>query len=111
MKSLNQWQPDEYDSKLAFVSGYGKNLISWLQPQKGEYILDLGCGTGDLTHEISLTGAEVIGMDASTDMIRRARRNSLNLSLWKETVISLRQIDCMMPSSPMQPCTGCEARD
>ncbi|MEK4366841.1 class I SAM-dependent methyltransferase [Paenibacillus sp. FSL R5-0473] len=74
MKSLNQWQPDEYDNKLAFVSGYGKNLISWLQPQKGEYILDLGCGTGDLTHEISLAEAEVIGMDASTDMIRRARK-------------------------------------
>lgn len=46
MKSLNKWQADEYDNKLAFVSGYGKNLISWLQPQKGEYILDLGCGTG-----------------------------------------------------------------
>lgn len=73
MKSLNQWQADEYDNKLAFVSGYGKNLISWLQPRKGEYILDLGCGTGDLTYEISLAEAEVIGMDASPDMIRRAR--------------------------------------
>lgn len=35
MKSLNQWRADEYDNQLAFVSGYGKNLISWLQPQKG----------------------------------------------------------------------------
>lgn len=73
MKSLNQWQADEYDNKLAFVSGYGKSLISWLQPQNGEYILDLGCGTGDLTYEISLSQAEVVGMDASPDMIRRAR--------------------------------------
>ncbi|WP_235599581.1 class I SAM-dependent methyltransferase [Paenibacillus amylolyticus] len=73
MKSLNQWRADEYDNQLAFVSGYGKNLISWLQPQKGEYILDLGCGTGDLTYEISLAEAEVVGMDASPDMIRRAR--------------------------------------
>lgn len=111
MKSINQWQADDYDNKLAFVSEYGKNLISWLQPQKGEYILDLGCGTGDLTYEISLAEAEVVGMDASLDMIRRARRNSLELSSWEETVISLRRIDSMMPSSPMQPCTGCEVRD
>ncbi|WP_145049883.1 MULTISPECIES: class I SAM-dependent methyltransferase [Paenibacillus] len=73
MQSLNQWKADEYDNKLAFVSGYGKNLISWLQPKKGEYILDLGCGTGDLTHEISLYEVEIVGIDASSDMIRRAR--------------------------------------
>ncbi|MCM3175197.1 class I SAM-dependent methyltransferase [Paenibacillus sp. MER 99-2] len=73
MQSLNQWKADEYDNKLAFVSGYGKNLISWLQPKKGEYILDLGCGTGDLTHEISLCEVEIVGIDASSDMIRRAR--------------------------------------
>ncbi|MEO2206365.1 class I SAM-dependent methyltransferase [Paenibacillus pabuli] len=74
MKSINQWRADEYDHKLAFVSGYGKSLISWLQPQKGERILDLGCGTGDLTHEIAKSQAEVVGMDASPNMIQRARK-------------------------------------
>ncbi|WP_440112090.1 class I SAM-dependent methyltransferase [Paenibacillus sp. QZ-Y1] len=75
MTSINQWQAEDYDNKLAFVSGYGKSLISWLQPSKGERILDLGCGTGDLTHEISISQAEVevVGMDASPDMIQRAR--------------------------------------
>ena len=75
MQSINQWQADEYDNKLAFVSGYGKSLISWLQPQKGEYILDLGCGTGDLTYEIAVSQAEVVGMDSSPDMIRRDRKS------------------------------------
>ncbi|WP_308737468.1 class I SAM-dependent methyltransferase [Paenibacillus sp. PCH8] len=79
MQSINRWQADEYDNKLAFVSGYGKNLISWLQPRQGEYILDLGCGTGDLTYEISLSQAEVVGMDASPDMIRRAREKFTKL--------------------------------
>nr|WP_145405284.1 class I SAM-dependent methyltransferase [Paenibacillus xylanexedens] len=74
MKSINQWQAEDYDNQLAFVSEYGKSLISWLRPQAGEYILDLGCGTGDLTHEISLLGAEVTGMDASSDMIARAKQ-------------------------------------
>lgn len=79
MQSINQWQADEYDNKLAFVSGYGKSSISWLQPQKGEYILDLGCGTGDLTYEITAAQAEVVGMDASPDMIRRAREKFPNI--------------------------------
>lgn len=73
MQSINQWKAADYDDKLAFVSEYGKTLISWLQPQKGERILDLGCGTGDLTFEISQSGAEVVGLDASSDMIHRAK--------------------------------------
>lgn len=73
MNSKNQWQPGSYDQKLDFVSSYGKDLIAWLQPAKDEVILDLGCGTGDLTHEIFTAGARVGGLDASGDMIRRAQ--------------------------------------
>lgn len=72
MKSINQWQPDDYDRQLGFVSEYGKDVLALLKPQRHETILDLGCGTGDLTHDISRSGARVIGMDASADMVRRA---------------------------------------
>ena len=83
MKSINQWQAEEYDNQLAFVSEYGKDLISWLRPTEGESILDLGCGTGDLTHEISRSGAEVSGMDASPDMLQQARRKFPELKFWE----------------------------
>ncbi|MDR9857254.1 methyltransferase domain-containing protein [Paenibacillus sp. VCA1] len=73
MESMNQWKPLDYDRKLGFVSEYGKDLLSLLNPQKHETILDLGCGTGDLTSEIAASGAEVIGLDASSAMIERAR--------------------------------------
>ncbi|MWV46757.1 methyltransferase domain-containing protein [Paenibacillus sp. HJL G12] len=73
MESHNQWQPLSYDQKLGFVSEYGKGLVTLLNPVQGEMILDLGCGTGDLTYEISQSGAKVIGMDASAEMIGRAR--------------------------------------
>jgi trans-aconitate methyltransferase len=83
MKSINQWQAEEYDNQLAFVSEYGKGLIPWLHPKAGESILDLGCGTGDLTHEISQSGAEVAGIDASSDMINQARKKFPGLEFWE----------------------------
>ncbi|WP_240370997.1 class I SAM-dependent methyltransferase [Anoxybacteroides rupiense] len=73
MASLNAWDPSLYDKKFRFVSDLGKGVIEWLNPQAGERILDLGCGTGDLSYEISKSGAIVVGMDASSEMIAKAR--------------------------------------
>ncbi len=44
-------------------------------PKPAERILDVGCGTGQLTSEIARSGAEVVGVDASPQMIRSAREN------------------------------------
>lgn len=74
MASTHLWQPDLYDSKLSFVSEYGKDVIELLRPLQGERILDLGCGTGDLTKEISKSGAYVTGMDLSSEMVAQASR-------------------------------------
>ncbi|WP_079513683.1 class I SAM-dependent methyltransferase [Rossellomorea marisflavi] len=71
--SGNKWNATHYDDKIGFVSLYGKGLIDILDPKEGEEILDLGCGTGDLTQEIGEFGAVVRGIDYSEDMIQRAR--------------------------------------
>ncbi len=68
------WDAALYDGKHAFVYGYGQDLIALLAPKAGERILDLGSGTGHLTAAIAANGAEVIGLDASTDMVTSARR-------------------------------------
>lgn len=73
MVSTHNWKPELYDDKLGFVSQYGKGVIELLAAQEGERILDLGCGTGDLSHEIAQTGAHVIGMDLSSQMLEKAR--------------------------------------
>ncbi|WP_337100470.1 class I SAM-dependent methyltransferase [Paenibacillus sp. YIM B09110] len=74
MSSNQVWQSDHYDSKLGFVSEFGKDVVRLLNPIKDERIFDLGCGTGDLAHEISQAGARVTGMDLSAPMIEQAQR-------------------------------------
>jgi trans-aconitate methyltransferase len=69
------WNADLYKNNYAFVHQYGNSLIEWLQPQPGEKILDLGCGTGELTARLAASGARITGLDSSASMIESARRN------------------------------------
>lgn len=76
---MSHWNASIYDNSFKFVSEYGKELIELLRPQKGELILDLGCGTGDLTNQIALYGAQPIGLDQSETMLQRAKQKYNNL--------------------------------
>ncbi|MEO0339651.1 MAG: methyltransferase domain-containing protein [Bacteroidota bacterium] len=68
-----KWNPELYKTKHAFVFDYGESLIELLKPQEQERILDLGCGTGELTHKISQTCPHVVGIDKSPEMIEKAQ--------------------------------------
>ncbi len=67
------WNAREYDSRHHYVTDYGAGLVDVLNPQPGERILDFGCGTGHLTKQIADSGAAVLGIDASPQMIAQAR--------------------------------------
>lgn len=69
------WNPSLYDQKHSFVTEYGKELLALLAPQPADRILDIGCGTGHLTRLIADSGARVIGLDSSPQMIESARQN------------------------------------
>jgi trans-aconitate 2-methyltransferase len=73
-KSIH-WNAKLYDNKHAFVWEHGASIVQWLSPNSGERILDLGCGTGQLTASIAETGAEVVGIDSSATMLAEARQN------------------------------------
>ena len=68
------WNADLYSTKHNFVFKYGEDLIGWLQPKAGERILDVGCGTGELTNELSKSGATIVGIDASEQMVNKAKQ-------------------------------------
>jgi trans-aconitate methyltransferase len=68
-----KWNSTLYDKSHDFVSKFGEGILSYLNPNPTETILDLGCGTGDLTNKIFLTGAKVIGVDSSAEMIAKAK--------------------------------------
>jgi trans-aconitate methyltransferase len=68
-----RWNSKLYDNSHDFVSKFGQDILSYLNPRAGETILDVGCGTGDLAKQISSVGAEVVGIDSSADMISTAK--------------------------------------
>jgi len=71
----DRWDSALYDDRHSFVWKQSVDLIGLLDPQPGERILDLGCGTGHLTAQIAAQGAEVIGLDSSPSMVALARQN------------------------------------
>ena len=75
------WAADEYDASFDFVPRHGLGVVDLLNPQPGELVLDLGCGTGQLTAEIAERGAEVIGIDGDPEMIRAAREHHPELRI------------------------------
>ena len=71
-RTANEWNSDSYDEGHSFVFEYGEGVIDLLEPEDGERILDLGCGTGHLTNRIAESGATVVGLDASEEMVETA---------------------------------------
>ena len=72
--------PKCYQAKHHYVTAAGADLVEVLAPRAGERILDLGCGTGQLSAQIAAAGAEVVGMDLSAKMVEAAREQFPGLS-------------------------------
>jgi len=67
------WDANLYNAKHDFVWKFGADVVALLAPHAGERILDLGCGTGHLTAQIAESGAELMGVDRSAEMVATAR--------------------------------------
>ncbi len=73
-----EWNSSRYAENARFVSDLGQAVFDLLNPQPGERILDLGCGDGALTEKIVAAGAQVVGVDASSDMVAAAKKRGID---------------------------------
>lgn len=66
-----QWDATEYYAKHDFVFKYGESLLSLMPAAPGK-VLDIGCGTGELSQELAEAGFDVVGVDQSEAMLEKA---------------------------------------
>ena len=72
-----EWDASAYAQNANFVPKLGSEVVKLLSPQPGERILDLGCGDGALTERLMQLGADVLGVDASEEMVDAARQRGV----------------------------------
>ncbi|TAL41240.1 MAG: class I SAM-dependent methyltransferase, partial [Methylovulum sp.] len=90
-----RWDAEKYDSAKAPQIDAGKELIAMAQVCDSESILDVGCGTGKLTVELARLSfkGDVIGVDSSPEMLKKARKVSWGIENVHLVQIAAQSID------------------
>lgn len=70
-----KWDATEYSANFSFVPQYGNSVINLIDTENCKTVLDLGCGNGALSKALYDKGFEVIGIDASNEMLDIARKS------------------------------------
>jgi len=73
-----KWDPRDYEKNGAFVHELAGDLLEWLDAKFVEFILDLGCGDGQMTQRLAASEASVVGVDASPEMAAAARARGID---------------------------------
>ena len=69
------WNPDKYHQFQTQRSAPFEDLLKLVNIHPGLRVVDLGCGTGELTSRLadSLPGSDVLGLDSSPQMLERTK--------------------------------------
>lgn len=72
------WEPDRYEQFKEERFAPFNDLVSLINVRPGLRVIDLGCGTGELTARLSdlLLDSDVLGIDSSAEMLERAREHT-----------------------------------
>ncbi|EIN12393.1 S-adenosyl-L-methionine-dependent methyltransferase [Punctularia strigosozonata HHB-11173 SS5] len=82
----DSWSADAYNKTASFVysPAFTSPVLTLLDAQPGERIIDFGCGSGEVTLELQKTvgtGGLVVGSDSSESMIAKSKANGLQHAL------------------------------
>jgi trans-aconitate methyltransferase len=106
-KTGQTWNTEAYAANGRFVANLATEVVALLNPQPGEEILDLGCGDGALTEQLAQTGAIVIGVDSSADMLAAARKRNLHVERHDATTLPYKQqFDAVFSNAALHWITG-----
>ncbi len=69
------WNPEKYHQFQAERTAPFDDLLNLVRVRPGLRVVDLGCGTGELTRRLAdaLPESEVLGLDSSPQMLEKAR--------------------------------------
>jgi trans-aconitate methyltransferase len=106
-KTDQVWNTEAYAANGRFVATLASAVVDLLDPQPGEEILDLGCGDGALTEQLTATGAIVTGVDSSAAMLDAARKRNLHVEHHDATALPYHhQFDAVFSNAVLHWITG-----
>ena len=79
MKAM--WMSGDFGQIANFTAGEAQQFIARLNLQPGARLLDVACGTGNLSIPAARVGAPVTGVDIATNLLDQARRRAHNEGL------------------------------
>jgi SAM-dependent methyltransferase len=75
------WGSGPYQGVTETITDVHRAVIDRLDPQPGERLLDLACGTGAVAEIAAAAGADVIGVDIAPALIEQARERAAERGL------------------------------
>jgi len=74
---------------MGLDQGWRRRALRLIEVGPGDRVLDLACGTGDLSEQAAACGATVIGADFAAEMLRGAQRRGVPASFLQGDAASL----------------------
>jgi SAM-dependent methyltransferase len=70
------WSAGDFDAIAQRIWAVGDELVARMGVKEGERVLDVACGTGNVAIPAAATGADVVGVDITPELLADAKRNA-----------------------------------
>lgn len=89
----DHWSAENYATHGNFVSAHHDVVLGDLAPQKGETILDIGCGDGEIAVFLMELGCHIIGIDSSPSLIAKAKERGVDARVADAQTLDAQTLD------------------